>query len=207
MRPDPGPERLGGALLASDRRRRSAGDAGRRGDVRRDVAEADRGRPGPARSRSWTDDDEPRWTGRSERSSTASCSTSAAGSAATSRSRGSARTASRSARTATSTSTCCERRAPRDGERVGPRHHRRHVLHRPVGTARPGRPGGGHGRRRLQRGLPLLPGAASIVGRHVPVTALRLSYVGELGWELYTTGRHGSEAVGHAVGGRPMRTA
>ena len=36
---------------------------------------------------------------------------------------------------------------------------------------------------------------------HVPVTALRLSYVGELGWELYTTADLGREALGHALGG------
>ena len=38
---------------------------------------------------------------------------------------------------------------------------------------------------------------------NVPVTALRLSYVGELGWELYTTADMGLQAVGHAVGRRP----
>ena len=42
---------------------------------------------------------------------------------------------------------------------------------------------------------------------NVPVTALRLSYVGELGWELYTTADMGLTPVGHAVGGRPVRTA
>jgi glycine cleavage system aminomethyltransferase T len=33
--------------------------------------------------------------------------------------------------------------------------------------------------------------AAELYVGHVPVTALRLSYVGELGWELYTTSDHG----------------
>ncbi len=40
------------------------------------------------------------------------------------------------------------------------------------------------------------------VGR-VPCRALRVSYVGELGWEIYAPVEFGRGAVGHAVGGRP----
>ena len=57
-------------------------------------------------------------------------------------------------------------------------------------------------RRRLARGLPV---------RHLPddrdrplrVLASRISYVGELGWELYVPIEQGAPAVGHALGGRP----
>ena len=37
----------------------------------------------------------------------------------------------------------------------------------------------------------------------VPVTAMRLSYVGELGWELYTSADNGLRSVGCAVGRGP----
>ena len=37
--------------------------------------------------------------------------------------------------------------------------------------------------------------------------ASRISYVGDLGWELYVPLEQGAEAVGHAVGGRRRRTA
>ena len=41
----------------------------------------------------------------------------------------------------------------------------------------------------------------------VPVRALRVTYVGELGWELYCPMEYGARAVAHAVGGRAARTA
>ena len=37
----------------------------------------------------------------------------------------------------------------------------------------------------------------------IPVLASRISYVGELGWELYVPMEQGAAAVGHALGGRP----
>ena len=37
----------------------------------------------------------------------------------------------------------------------------------------------------------------------IPVTAMRLSYVGELGWELYTTAEYGLKLWDAAVRGRP----
>ena len=40
----------------------------------------------------------------------------------------------------------------------------------------------------------------------VPVRALRVTFVGELGWELYCPAEYGRGAVAHAVGGRPRRT-
>ena len=40
----------------------------------------------------------------------------------------------------------------------------------------------------------------------VPCLALRVTYVGELGWELYCPSEFGLRAVGRALGGRPRRT-
>ena len=39
---------------------------------------------------------------------------------------------------------------------------------------------------------------------HVPCRALRVSYVGELGWEIYAPAEFGRAPVGHAVGGRAV---
>ena len=39
----------------------------------------------------------------------------------------------------------------------------------------------------------------------VPCLALRVSYVGELGWEIYAPTEYGLAAVGHALGGGPPR--
>ena len=50
-----------------------------------------------------------------------------------------------------------ERRARDRRRRHRPRHHLGHVLHRPVGTARPGRARERDRRRRLERGVRLLP--------------------------------------------------
>ena len=82
-RRDPRSQRLGGPLLAPDRGRGGEGDARRRGDVRRDAAQADRGRgtrgPGVPRR---AHDQPARPPGR-DAWSTASCSIRAVASAAT----------------------------------------------------------------------------------------------------------------------------
>ena len=49
--------------------------------------------------------------------------------------------------------------------------------------------------------FPYMTGASIDVGE-VPAFALRISYVGELGWELYAPMEMGARAVGRAVGGR-----
>ena len=41
----------------------------------------------------------------------------------------------------------------------------------------------------------------------VPVRALRVTFVGELGWELYCPTEYGAGAVARALGGRASRTA
>ena len=41
----------------------------------------------------------------------------------------------------------------------------------------------------------------------VPVRALRVTFVGELGWELYCPTEYGAGAVAHALGGGARRTA
>ena len=64
------------------------------------------------------------------------------------------------------------------------------VLPRPLGAARP-RPAAARQRGRfLERGLPLLHGAADH-RRLRPGLAARVSYVGELGWELYAPTEYG----------------
>ena len=64
------------------------------------------------------------------------------------------------------------------------------LLHRPVGSARTRCGPGPQPRRLLERGFQVLPTKpVRIAG--VPVTAMRLSYVGELGWELYTSAEYG----------------
>ena len=42
---------------------------------------------------------------------------------------------------------------------------------------------------------------------HVPVRALRVTYVGELGWELYCPTEYGLGALAGALGSRASRTA
>ena len=98
-------------------------------------------------------------------------------------------TPSRSAPTATSTWTTSVGRHRRR-QRAGPRHHRRHVLHRPVGSASARRGSGTQPRRFLERSFKYFR-AKTGPDRGVPVTAMRLSYVGELGWELYTSADNG----------------
>ena len=91
--------------------------------------------------------------------------------------------------------------APCAGRRLGPRRHRRHLRHRPVGSAAPGT---------WSQPLADIDVSHAAFGYFkarqahigtVPVTMLRLSYVGELGWEIYTTRGPRPAAVGHAVGG------
>ena len=72
------------------------------------------------------------------------------------------------------------------------RHHRRHLLHRRVGAAGP-RHGG-------SRCVPTTCRTrSSSTSAHcrrylgaIPVTMLRVSYVGELGWEIYTSAEYGA---------------
>ena len=54
--------------------------------------------------------------------------------------------------------------------------------------------------------FPYLTRPAPDVGE-VPVFAQRISYAGELGWELYGPMEMGERLLGPAVGGRPRRTA
>ena len=56
---------------------------------------------------------------------------------------------------------------------------------RPVGPARPRHPAEHHQRRRLPRGPSRSPAASTIEVGPVQVLASRISYVGDLGWELY----------------------
>ena len=49
-------------------------------------------------------------------------------------------------------------------------------------------------------------GCASCAVGDVPVRALRVTFVGELGWELYCPTEYGAGAVAHAVGGGARRT-
>ena len=74
---------------------------------------------------------------------------------------------------------------------AGPRHHRRHLLHRPVGPASPRARPAAKPRRLLERrrsSTSVPSGHASAASRSL---AMRLSYVGELGWEIYTTADNG----------------
>ena len=87
-------------------------------------------------------------------------------------------------------------------QRVGPRHHLGHLLHRPVGTAGPRHPRLADRQRRDQRGVPLLPGPRAVgrerAGHGAPPVVCRRARLGAV-----HDGGHGDEAVGHAVGRRP----
>ena len=52
-------------------------------------------------------------------------------------------------------------------------------------------------------GFPYLTARRITVGE-VPALAVRISYVGELGWELYGPTEHGLKLMGHLVGGRAV---
>ena len=99
-------------------------------------------------------------------------------------------TCSRSAPTATWTSTTSVGRRPADGSVHGPRHHRRHLLHRTVGPAGPRCGPGAQPDDFTNEGFKYFRAKQVRIGG-VPVTAMRLSYVGELGWELYTSADNG----------------
>ena len=133
----PRARRLGGALLVADRRRRGARDPD--GVALYDMTSLKRlevTRPGRARLPRAADDQPPGPAGRA-RSSTRCCSMSDGGIRSDLTIARLGRTGSRSAPTATSTSTGSSgTRRPTASVR-GPRHHRGHVLHRPVGPERP----------------------------------------------------------------------
>ena len=55
-------------------------------------------------------------------------------------------------------------------------------------------------------GFPYMTAKRIAIG-DVPALALRVSYVGELGWEIYAPTEQGARAVGHPVGSRARRSA
>ena len=67
------------------------------------------------------------------------------------------------------------------------RPHRRDLDHRPVGAAGPRHPRLTHRRRRVRRGLPVPHLPRDPESAAATVLASRISYVGELGWELYVS--------------------
>ena len=69
-------------------------------------------------------------------------------------------------------------------------HHRQHLLHRPVGPLAREVIGKVSTDDLTNDGLKYFRTKEISVGG-IPVTAMRLSYVGELGWELYTTAEYG----------------
>ena len=179
--------RVGRALVVADHQRRAPGDARPRGDVRPvRVLHLRRRRPGRARgacSRSRC----ARWTSRSAASSTRRCSRRAAASSPTSRSCGSATSSSASspaARTAWPTASGSPTTCPRTARRSSPT------------SRRPGRRSacGGRGRATSSRasprddvsheGFPFGTCRTIEIGT-LRVLASRISYVGDLGWELY----------------------
>ena len=95
---------------------------------------------------------------------------------------------------------------PDDAGHEAHRRHRRGVDDRPLGAAGARHPGLAHRRRRLRRRLrlPDLPRAhrAGRGGGETTVLASRISYVGELGWELYVPMDGRRRAVGDAARGR-----
>ena len=100
------------------------------------------------------------------------------------------------------------RRAPaRRRQRAAQRHDLGPRLLRAVGPA-----GARHPRLRSRATTSPTPASrtsprAPITVGSVPVFALRVTYVGELGWELYAHTEYGAGAVADAVGGRAGRTA
>ena len=78
-----------------------------------------------------------------------------------------------------------------DGQRPRPRHHRQHRLPWPLGTEGPRHPRYGSTSDLCNEVFPYFTARQIEVGP-VPVTALRVSYVGELGWELYAPVEYGA---------------
>ena len=76
-------------------------------------------------------------------------------------------------------------RRPTDGIGHRPRHDVGARGDQPVRSAAPRRAAGGVRGRRQQRGVPLRAGRARSRIGSAPVLALRIGYVGELGWELH----------------------
>ena len=151
-------------------------------------------------------------TGRSARSSTPRCSTAAAASSATSRSPGSADDAvpARDRDGVRQPRPRLDPAATLPARRLGRRVRDVTVgagLLRAVGPAGPRHPRAADeattSRTRRSR---TSPRARSRVGA-VPVLALRVTYVGELGWELYAPTEYGRGAVGRRSGRRAGRTA
>ena len=71
------------------------------------------------------------------------------------------------------------------------RHHRRHLLRRGVGTAGPRHGAAAVPRRPVARAFKYFRALQTYLGA-IPVTMLRVSYVGELGWEIYTSAEYGA---------------
>ena len=139
----------------------------------------------------------------SGRSPTRRCSTPAAGSSATSPSRGSPRSASRSSPARRSASTTARgsaatRRAT--ASVAGPRRHRGLGVLRALGPARARHPAPLTPADLANADFPYMTLREITVG-DVPVRALRVTFVGELGWELYCPAEYGAGAVAGAVGG------
>ena len=196
--------RLGGPALVAGDRRRGAGHPDRRRASSTSRASPRSRSSGRAPRPSSSGSARTTSTDRSARSSTPRCSTGVAASSATSRSPGWRATASSSSPgppSATMTSAGSATRLDdleraddgldrRSGLRRGP--DRGAGLLRPVGAAgarHPVRPA----RRRTSRTrrFPYLTARRITVG-NVPVLALRVTYVGELGWELYPSSEYGA---------------
>ena len=188
------PARLGRAATG---RRRSAPSTRATprggGAVRRDLVREARGQRARARPRSRAAVRQPRRARGRARSPTRRCSTAAAGSSATSPSRGSPRTASGSSPAPRSAATTCAwiRRARRRGRRRAGRG--RHLA---LGVLRRS---GARGRATSSPPLHARPTSSfpymtlrEITVGDVPVRALRVTYVGELGWELYCPTEYGA---------------
>ena len=74
------------------------------------------------------------------------------------------------------------------------------LLRRALGATGARRPGRARRRRRLERGVPVHRRRCELHVGYVPVRALRLSYVGELGWELYAPTEHRRSRCGTRCG-------
>ena len=94
------------------------------------------------------------------------------------------------------------RHLPDDGTVDAPRRHLVAGLLRAVGPAGPRHPRAAHARRPLERGRSRILTAREITIGAVPLLALRVTYVGELGWELYAPTEYGRDALDDALGRR-----
>ena len=80
-------------------------------------------------------------------------------------------------------------------------------LLRALGAARPRHPAAAHDRGPLERGVPVHARAGARGRTACRCLALRVTYVGELGWELYCPTEFGLAPLGHALGGGPRARA